>query len=324
MTTRTLRPLGLGDIFDEAFDLYKDNFLFLVLVTVVAAVPLKVALGLIEFRFLRDFHGLSGVFGGDLPDITQVFAVFGTIAGALALLAPLYAVGLGLQVTALASATSARYLGTPSTLWDAYRTPLRHLGPLALSALLYGVFLALGACVCYVGIVVPLSLLAFSAHAFAVEGQNTWRFWRPLARSRSLALGQAGRIFGALCVMGLVYVILSLGIQLPLSYALHVLLSAIPGGHSLLGGGAGSRGASAEAQVITQIGDGITDLIVLPFLVCTLTVLYYDLRVRKEAFDIELLARDLRYPVLPWVATQAQRPRRAVPRGPSPAKGVSS
>jgi hypothetical protein len=324
MTKRTLRPLGLGDIFDEAFDLYKDNFLFLVLVVTAAAVPLQVALGLVEFRFLRDFHGLSGVFGGDLPDITQVFAMFGTIAGALALLAPLYAIGLGLQMTALASATSSRYLGIHSTLWDAYRVPLRRLGPLALSALLYGVFLALGACVCYVGIFVPLSLLAFSAHAFAVEDQNTWRFWRPLARSRSLALGQAGRVFGALCVMGIVYVILSLGIQLPLSYALHALLSAIPGAHSLFGEASGSRGSSAEAQVIMQIGDSVTELIVVPFLVCVLTVLYYDLRVRKEAFDLELLARDLRYPILPWVAPQAQRPRRAAPRKPSPAKGVPS
>lgn len=324
MTKRTLRPLGLGDIFDEAFDLYKDNVLFLVLVTAAAAVPLKVALGLIEFRFLRDFHGLAGVFGGDLPDITQVFAVFGTIAGALALLAPLYAIGLGLQMTALASATSARYLGTPSTLRDAYRMPLRRVGPLALSALLYGVFLALGACVCYVGMVVPLSLLAFSAHAFAVEDRNSWRFWRPLARSRSLVLGHGGRVFGALCVMGIVYLIISFGIQLPLSYAIHALLGIVPGAHVLVGGASGSRGASVEGQVIAQIGDGITDLIVVPFLVCVLTVLYYDLRVRREAFDIELLARDLRYPVQPWIVPPTPRPRRVAPRKPAPAKGVSS
>ncbi len=324
MTKRTLRPLGLGDIFDEAFDLYKDNFLFLLLVTVVAAVPLKVALGLIEFRFLRDFHGLAGVFGGDLPDITQIFAVFGTIAGALALLTPLYAVGLGLQITALASAASARYLGTPSTLRDAYRVPLRRVGPLALSALLYGVLVALGACVCYVGMVVPLSLLAFSAHAFAVEDRTSWRFWRPLARSRSLVLGQGGRVFGALCVMGIVYLILSFGIQLPLSYALHALLSVIPGAQALVGGSAGSRGTGMEGQVISQIGDGITDLIVAPFLVCVLTVLYYDLRVRREAFDIELLARDLRYPVQPWIVPPAPRQKRAAPRKPVRAKGASS
>lgn len=307
MTIRTLRPLGLGDIFDEAFDLYKDNFLFLLLVTVVAAVPLKVALGLIEFRFLRDFHGLGGIFGGDVPDVTQVFAVFGALAGALALLAPVYAIGLGLQIAALASATSARYLGMAFTLRDSYRVPLRRVGPLALSALLYGVFLALGACVCYVGIVVPLTLLAFSAHTFAVEEQSSWQFWRPLARSRSLAQGEAGRIFGALSVMGIVYAIVSVGIQLPFTYALHALLGSIPGAHSLLGGTAGSRGMSGEAQIIAQIGDGITDLLMMPFLVCVLTVLYYDLRVRKEAFDIEMLARDLRYPVQPWIAPPRQR-----------------
>ncbi len=324
MTKRMLRPLGLGDIFDEAFDLYKDNFLFLVLVTTVAAVPLKIALALVEFRFLRDFHGLSGLFGGEVPDITQIFAMLGTVAGSLAVLVPLYAVGLGLQTTALASATSARYLERSSTLRDAYRVPLRRLGPLVLAALLYGTLLVLGACVCYVGAALPLTLLAFTAHAFAVEDQDTWRFWHALGRSRRLVLGHGGRVFGALCVMGIVYLIVSVGIQLPVSYALHGLLNAIPGAHAALGGSAGSRGIGLETQIIDQVGGGLTSLIVVPFLMCALTVLYYDLRVRREAFDLELLARDLHYPVQPWIAPRAQKQTQAVPRKPAPAKGVSS
>lgn len=323
MTNRTLRPLGLGDIFDEAFDLYKDNFLFLVLVTTVAAVPLRVAETVLEFRFLRGFHGLASVFGSDTPDITQVFAVFGSIAGVLAVLAPLYAVGLGLQLSALAGATSARYLGTPSTLRDAYRVPLRRVGPLALSALLFGVFSALGACVCYVGMALPLTLLAFTAHAFAVEEQGTWRFWRPLGRSRSLVSGQGGRVFGALCMMGIVYMIVGIGIHLPLAYALRTLLDTLPNGQAMLGAQAGSRGVGQEAQIIDQITSGIADLVVLPFMVCVLTVLYYDLRVRKEAFDMELLARDLHYPVLPWIAPVLQKPPRVAGRKPAAVKGVS-
>jgi len=324
MTKRMLRPLGLGDIFDEAFDLYKDNFLFLVLVITVAAVPLKIAAGLIEFRVFHNAPDLAGLFDNNLPDITQVFALFGTLAGRLALLAPLYAVGLGLQMAALASATSARYLYKPSTLRDAYRVPLRRIGPLVLSALFYGVLVAFGACICYVGIVVPLTLLAFTAHAFAVEGQDTWRFWRAESRSRSLVLGQGGRVFGALCVMGIVDLILSIGIQLPLEYALNALFGVIPGVSVLLGARAGSHGMSGEAQIISQVAGGMAELIVFPFLVCVLTVLYFDLRVRKEAFDIELLARDLSYPVMPWVVPPVRRQPQAAPRKSAPAKGVSS
>ncbi len=37
---------------------------------------------------------------------------------------------------------------------------------------------------------------------------------------------------------------------------------------------------------------------VLPFLVSVVTVLYFDLRIRKEGFDVELLAQDLNYPPL--------------------------
>lgn len=312
--------MGLGDIFDEAFELYKGNFLFLLLVTIIVAVPLKVAVGFVQMRFLRDAHGLGGLLDGGVPDVTQIFAVFGSIAGTVALLAPLYAVGFGLQTTALASAASARYLGTPSTVWDAYRLPLRRIGPLALSALLYGMWFALGACVCYVGALLPLTLLAFTAHAFAVDGRQSWRFWEPLGRSRRLVQGQGGRVFGALCVMGIVYTILSIGIQLPVSFALHALVGAIPNGQALLGGQEGVRGASVEAQIIGEVGSGIAELIAAPFLMCVLSVLYFDLRVRKEAFDMELLARDLHYAVTPWVAPHLQSPARTAPRRPAAAK----
>ena len=42
MSDRTLRPLALGDVFDEGFDLYKRNFLLFLLVTAAWIVPLYI------------------------------------------------------------------------------------------------------------------------------------------------------------------------------------------------------------------------------------------------------------------------------------------
>jgi hypothetical protein len=41
------------------------------------------------------------------------------------------------------------------------------------------------------------------------------------------------------------------------------------------------------------IGLGLVFLMFYPFTSCVFTLFYYDLRVRKEAFDLELLSRHL-------------------------------
>jgi hypothetical protein len=41
------------------------------------------------------------------------------------------------------------------------------------------------------------------------------------------------------------------------------------------------------------IGMGLVFLFLYPFTSCVFTLFYYDLRVRKEAFDLEVLSRHL-------------------------------
>lgn len=316
-----LRPLGLGDIFDEAFDLYKDNVLFLVLVGAVSAVPLQVVQGVLSVHFARDMRSITGFFGGGTPDITQIFSSLSVLAGGLAVLLPLSVAGIGVQSVALAAAASSRYLGETATVGSVYRRTLRRIGPLLLTALLWSLFMGLGFALCYVGVIVPLTLLAFTAHAFAVEGRHGWRFWSALARSRVLANGYGGRVFGALCLLGLVYLILSVGIEMPLDYALSALLALVPGAETLLTPAAGANTFNIRSAVINQVGSGVAGLIITPFLMCVVTVLYFDLRVRREAFDIERLAQSLQYTVLPWeqiYKAPPRAPRRARKMGKSP------
>jgi hypothetical protein len=59
-------------------------------------------------------------------------------------------------------------------------------------------------------------------------------------------------------------------------------------------------GAVAELVVslrtTVQIGGQLLQLLLFPLVACAFTLLYYDLRVRKEAFDLELLSRELGTP----------------------------
>ena len=296
MAERMLHPLEIGDIFDTAFELYKDNFILLTLVAAVSAVPLSIATALVTLHFTRNVVQLSSILSSGVPEIASALSSIGVLLQSVVLFAPLFLLGHGLQMTALASATSTRYLGERATLSGTYLFIFKHFAPFAVTALLYGLATGLGIAFCYVGIIVPLTMYVFTAHAFAVEGQAIG-YWHAMKRSSGLVSGSGGRVFGTLCILLFVYSVLSIGMTFPLKLAIDTLLQIVPGGDHIFGGGAVAASVfSVKRQVVEQISGGIASIILAPFLVSVITVLYFDLRLRKEAFDIALLARSLHYP----------------------------
>ena len=289
MAERRLRPLSLGDIFDEGFDLYKKNFVLLLLVTVVFTIPLDIVLAMLRMLY---WHSASDMTGLNNDDPSVVFgaagAVFGKLGEELFVSAVLYATPL----VALAVATSARYLGEAVTLRQAYRVPLRRLPGLLGTSLLYGLAVTVGLFLCVVGFLWAGVSLLFLAHIFALEGKTGWAAFR---RASALVSGDWWRVFGALILLTLIYTVMQMSVDVPLGYALDTILRFAPGGHSLLQGGSSLHSNTVRRQVVNQLSGGLADLVILPFLLSVMTVLYYDLRVRKEAFDIDLLAHDLGY-----------------------------
>jgi hypothetical protein len=70
---------------------------------------------------------------------------------------------------------------------------------------------------------------------------------------------------------------------------------------SLIGAALGSAvgNDSALAVIVQQVVDVLTEAVTLPFLAAVVVVLYVDLRVRKEAFDLALLADHIADPGRP-------------------------
>ncbi len=285
MNGQRLRPLGLGDIFDEGFDLYKRNFVFLLLVTALAVVPLDIGLAFVSPRLLPAVFDLFGVTAGS--DAFWIWLLVGLTR--LMLFFPL----LMLAVAPLVSAAGARYLEREVSVWAVYRAWLRRLPGLLLTVLLVGAALDLGLLGCLAGWLPVATQLFFTLHAFAIEAKGPGK---ALGRSNGLVGGYGGRVFNCLFLLGLVAWVISLGVTFPLAYLLDNVLHLAPGTQSLYGGA--GVGQSAEGQVVMLISTGLAHLFLMPFVVCVMTVLYYDLRIRKEGFDIELLAEDLRYPPL--------------------------
>lgn len=286
MNGQRLRPLGLGDIFDEGFDLYKRNFVFLLLVTALAVVPLDIG---IAFAAPRLFPAIFDLFG--VTANSDGFWIWLVAFGArMVLYVPLYL----LAAAPLIAACAGRYMEWEVTVWSVYRLWLRRLPVLLVSLTATGLALDLGLFFCVVLWLLPAGQFFFVLQAIMVEGEGPFK---ALGRSGRLANGYGGRVSNCLILLAGIAWVISLGITFPLAFLVDNVLHIAPGALSLLGGTT-AIGRTAEQQVVALITSGLTHLVLIPFLACVATVLYYDLRIRKEGFDIELLAEELRYPPL--------------------------
>ena len=79
-----------------------------------------------------------------------------------------------------------------------------------------------------------------------------------------------------------------------LFYVVIVIVGSIVG--EVLQGVAGIfiGGLSTATQLeVTSLADGVVSIFTSPFILILLTLVYYDVRIRREAFDLEMLARSL-------------------------------
>jgi hypothetical protein len=93
-----------------------------------------------------------------------------------------------------------------------------------------------------------------------------------VSRSWSLTKGFKWKSFGLFCVAGVLFFLIFFGFGIVAAVALAVYRPLL---------------------VPAVIGMGLVTLFMYPFTSCVFTLFYYDLRVRKEAFDLEVLSRNL-------------------------------
>lgn len=289
-----LRPLGVGDIVDRVFALYRNRpMLFLGL----AAVPyllLVVAIAVLTLFFVGSVVTFTSVLtslaAGTAPDPAVLgpaiasFATFGLIVVILAV------VILSAQTAALVYAMGARYLGRPTTFGEAFRGGLS-AAPRIIGAGLLVFFIVM------VGWIVLIVIMAISQQALVFLGLGllgivaTAYFFAStlvspvvatleragpvtaLRRSWQLSQGNLWRIIGLQLLLFVLNAVIS------------VVLSAIFLS-SLISD-------TTVRAVIQQIASIITNVAWAPVEWGTFAVLYYDLRVRREAFDLQLAAEAL-------------------------------
>jgi len=287
-----LRPMSFGEVLDGAFTMYRRHFgLFMKLSAVTWGLPAALLL----YLRLR--------FSGTTPD--QSLAIFQTHLPELIILGLVWLVAIVVATVMLTAGSirviSSAYLGSVSTFGDALRLAASKIVPLVLVGLGKGLLLLI---IWIVGFVVWALLVSIanlfgvaSAVLVAILGLGGL-FWflafvlcgyaltTPVVVLEELAssFDAFGRSWDLtrsfkLKAFGLWLVVWILTWLVPFCFVFgvgYVVQTKAPG-----------------LELAVSVVNSLVSIALAPVLPCMLTLFYYDLRMRREGFDLQVLGQQL-------------------------------
>lgn len=300
MDAPQLRPLGVGDIVDRVFSMYRQRALLFAALSAVPYLALFLVIGGMALSFapqlapLGPFLDTFAVRPGAPPPSPTITP---TVANALFALFVIAVVGglisvlfLSVQIGSLVDATAARYLGRDTTVGASFRAGLRvapkiiGTGLLLFFSLLVGwivllavVAIANNALVATLGflagLVVTVYVFASWLVAPVVAAVEPVGPVHAVRRSWWLSSGHRWRILGLQILLVVLQAVLSTLISF-------IFVAAF-------------ISDSVVRFALQNVVNVIATVLWAPVEWGTFTILYFDLRVRKEALDLQLAAEAL-------------------------------
>lgn len=257
MTAMDLRPLSVGEILDRTFSLYRRYFLLFI---GIAGIPrlLVLALQLPRIWLSQDATRLSAT--------TLTGALFSVVLAVVSVVAYLFSQG-GSVI-----AISEIYLGRSITTGEALNRVRGHLGFLFGVVMLNGLAVLGGAILLIIPGIYVFCRLLVCVPAALIEERGPRD---SLTRSWELTRDFAGRSF----LIALLYAIIAIaaGALLVSPFNFGMLLSL-------------KNPSSLRIWLaLTSLSAQIATILTQPILLIATAIFYYDLRVRKEAFDLQLM-----------------------------------
>lgn len=266
-----LRPRSATEIVDASFQILRTSFTPLVTLSVAAQIPvLVIRIWAVRMGFMAGTASTSTVMS-----MIGSIMIFGVLLVLLAILA---------QCAVLVAASQA-YLGDSPDAGAAVSRALSRFLPLLLTYLLVGVgfavvfaiaammpgssargliFLVLAVVAIFVGLrLIPLNSVGVLEDAGPID---------IVKRTLHLGQGMVGHMFLTMFLGGLIYIGIAIVAQLLVS----VIGAVVP------------AVKDPNVQAIFQTAAGA---LVYPLVVVISVSLYYDLRIRKEGFDVEMMSR---------------------------------
>ena len=286
--TPILRPLGIGDIVDRVFGMYRARPLLFLVVSAIPYLVLAILLALLGVGFAGTFAaGAVGSFtldGPPDPGLAAAALTFGLLFVLIAI------VVFSVQSAALVHAASERYHGRETTIAEALRVGLRA----SLRLIVAGVLAFLGLIIAPTAVIlvaaltrqaIVLVVAGFAALLLFFFLITSWMLVpviatvegagpvRSLVRSWRLTSGARWRVLALLALL----VVLQGVIGIVFAFVFLASFIADP----------------LARTVLQQAANLVASVVWAPVQWGTFTVLYYDTRVRREAYDLSLAAEAL-------------------------------
>jgi hypothetical protein len=320
-----LRPMSTSQVLDRTFYLYRNNFVLFAGIAIITP-ALQLIAQLVQLRMF----GLLVIpqrpenMSPQFMEALLVRAVISMVVSSVLII-----LGTTLASSATAFAVSMVHLGKTTTIAESY-SKIKSIfwrilgllstiifytfGPLILSyVFLLGLFIGITlmlkggspqafAALVLVGSLLTLGLLfgsvvwmffALCRYALAVAACTLEKLpvRQSIARSKFLTQGAKGSIFGIILLTGIMKFILAYALQLP---ALLLNKSVFFTAHTHL-----SMASMAWIHAANFLGGAIAG----PVTTIALVLVYYDQRVRKEAFDLQVMMESVGQPSSVQAAT---------------------
>jgi hypothetical protein len=254
-----LRPMSTSELLDRTFFLYRKHFLVF---TGIVAMPYLVLL-LFQISILRlqsSIHPLLTV-------LLSLLIVIPSIAAVL------------ISQAASVIAVSDVHLGRPASIGAAYSRIRGSLIELLAVMILMGLGILLGFILCIVPGIILAIVWSLSIPIVLIEIKGPVE---AMKRSFALTEGSRSRILIILLLVGVVTYIVTIIIQAPIIYLIG--FSGLKNPNSI----------PAWLNILSRVGSFISSCLVIPISMIATSLVYYDQRVRKEGFDLQLMMSSLK------------------------------
>jgi uncharacterized membrane protein len=255
-----LRPLSTGELLDRTFYLYRSHF---VLFVGIFALPHLCVLA---------FQCLAFAFQTPGTNIRNVLVT---------LLFTLIAALLSLVVTAASQAAtvvavSQVHLDRPAGVMDSFsKVKNQIVGVIGLS-LRVGLLVGLWSLLLIVPGILKAIEWSLAIPAKVLEDKSASE---AMSRSSDLSQGNRGRIF----VIWFLFMVLSIGVSMLLQWPIQIAARVGTGGVTP------PQNIAVVWQVAALVATFLAQCLVGPLATIAFSLVYYDERVRKEAFDLQLM-----------------------------------
>lgn len=279
-----LREMDFFTIIDRGLRLFKSNFVPLVILMAIFFGPFLMAMNYNQYQMQSssNFQGgfweklSTSLINEEPPDFESLFDEFLADSESVNSIIYLYAFALLMLIlTPLAYLSCYRALlayikGEKIELGNIIRFSATRYWILLIADILFGMALYFSICIC-VGIVFIFPAMAFQAMLPCVVAIEKEGIGGSIKRNFNFLKGFYWRTFGIYLVIGIIVFLVTL------------MFSSV--GEMIGGLIPGVIGISFKATVST-----LFSVIFQPLILCVIFLAYIDIRIRKEGFDLDILA----------------------------------